>query len=121
MPHKTNQTSWKKGKSGNPKGRPPKEKTLKALLNDNPRNKKLLKKLYDIAMTLGTKNEHKEAVRVTNILLNKIVPDLKSTELEVNQTIQGYVVLPEGKKYESIEGEIISQNVQDSNPKTLSE
>ena len=49
---------------------------------------------YDEVETLGTKNEHKQALACAKILLDKIVPDLKSQELQVENTNPGYVLLP---------------------------
>ena len=87
-------TSWKPNQSGNPKGRPKKGDSVADLIKRNRCNGEMVKKLYKVAGTLGTKAEHKQALACAKILLDKIVPDLKSTELEVNNTNPGYVLLP---------------------------
>lgn len=90
-----NQTSWTKGQSGNPNGRPKKGKSVADLLKRSKHNGNMVKKLYKVAGTLGTKNEHKQALACAKIILDKIVPDLKSQELQVENTNPGYVLLPQ--------------------------
>tara|TARA_Y100001972_G_C7644449_1_gene323798 strand:+ start:1047 stop:1382 length:336 start_codon:yes stop_codon:yes gene_type:complete len=87
-------TSWKPNQSGNPKGRPKKGDAVADLIKRSRHNGEMVKKLYKVAGTLGTKNEHKQALACAKILLDKIVPDLKSQELQVENTNPGYVLLP---------------------------
>ena len=87
-------TSWKKGQSGNPNGRPKKGDSVADLIKRSRHNGEMVKKLYKVAGTLGTKDEHKQALACAKILLDKIVPDLKSQELQVENTNPGYVLLP---------------------------
>ena len=98
MSNRAGKTSFKKGKSGNPKGRPKKGQSNAELFRSNPKAEGILEKIFDIASTLGTKTkEHKDAMVCAKLIADKIVPTLKSQELEVSGVDKGYVVIPEQK------------------------
>lgn len=82
--------SWKKGQSGNPKGRP--KSAVKDLVRMHPQRNELVQKLFDVAMDDADKRQ----VSAWRILLPKMVPDLKAMQMEVEQKqITGVIVLPE--------------------------
>ena len=98
MKNRANKTSFKKGKSGNPKGRPRSGKSNAELFRTNPKAEGILEQIFDIASTLGKgKKEHKDAMACAKLIADKMVPTLKSQELEVSGVDKGYVVIPEQK------------------------
>mgnify|MGYP004344572633 CR=1 FL=1 len=108
-------SSWKKGQSGNPNGRPPKGQTVKDLLNCPRKSSKMVKKLFKVANTLGTKKEHKYALQAQKMLLDKMIPDLKSESLEIKNVEPGYVMLPQPKnaitgEFEEVKSVLIPEN-----------
>ncbi len=101
MDNRHNKTSFKKGQSGNPKGRPKKGMSNAELFRRNSKAPGILEKIFDIASTLGTgKKEHKDAMVCAKLIADKMIPTLKSQELEVSGVDKGYVVIPEQKPSE---------------------
>ncbi len=75
----------------------------------------MVKKLYKVANTLGTKKEHKYALQAQKILLDKMVPDLKAESLEIKNVEPGYVMLPQPKnaitgEFEDVKSALIPEN-----------
>tara|TARA_R100001594_G_scaffold139999_1_gene184855 strand:- start:228 stop:554 length:327 start_codon:yes stop_codon:yes gene_type:complete len=98
MSNKLGKGGFKKGKSGNPKGRPRSGKSNAELFRTNPKAEGILEQIFDIASTLGKgKKEHKDAMACAKLIADKMVPTLKSQELEVSGVDKGYVVIPEQK------------------------
>ena len=96
MSNKLGKGGFKKGKSGNPKGRPRSGKSNAELFRTNPKAEGILEQIFDIASTLGKgKKEHKDAMACAKLIADKMVPTLKSQELEVSVVDKGYVVIPE--------------------------
>ena len=86
----SNKGQFKKGKSGNPLGRP--RTSAKDLVRMHPQKNELVQKLFDVAMDDGDQRQ----VSAWRILLPKMVPDLKAMQMEVEQkSITGVIVLPE--------------------------
>ena len=100
MSNKLGKGGFKKGKSGNPKGRPKAGKSNAELFRTNPKAEGILEKIFDIASTLGKEEEHKDAMACAKLIADKMVPTLKSQELEVSGVDKGYVVIPEQKPSE---------------------
>ena len=91
-----------KGQSGNPNGRPKKGHTIVEQFRDNPKADIVLKKIFEIADTLGTDLEHEDAFACAKLIADKLVPTLKSEDLKIDAEINtGYVVLPEEKEADS--------------------
>ena len=86
------------GASGNPSGRPIKGSSNAEKFRHNPKAEGILDKIFTIANTLGADQEHKDAMACAKLIADKIVPTLKSQELEVSGVDKGYVVIPEQKK-----------------------
>ena len=86
---------WSKGISGNPNGRPPAGKTVVDQFRDNPQVRSVIAKLFKVADTLGTDNPDKDALSASKLIIERIIPSLKSSDLQIETTEKGYVVLPE--------------------------
>ena len=90
-----NETSFKPGESGNPNGRPKKGQSNAEKFRGNPKAEGIIEKIYATANSLGTNNEHKDAMSCAKLIADKLVPTLKSQELEVSGVDKGYVVIPQ--------------------------
>ena len=89
---------FKKGTSGNPNGRPVGSSSIAQQFRDNPKVSDLMAKMIDIANTLGTEDEHSQAVACAKEVIARAYPTLKQQELTIDADInKGYVVLPEKK------------------------
>ena len=85
----------KKGSTANPNGRPKAGKTVVDQFRDNPRVNSVIAKLFKVADTLGTDNPDKDALSASKLIIERIIPSLKSSDLQIETTEKGYVVLPE--------------------------
>lgn len=86
---KSGNPGWKPGVSGNPKGRP--KTSVASLVKAHPRAFELVEKLFEVAMD----DSDKRQVSAWRLLLPKMVPDLKSTDVKIEKrTIEGVIVLP---------------------------
>lgn len=83
-----------KGQSGNPGGRPKKGTSMVESFRANPKSQNLLEKLFEIANTLGKDNQHPDAMACTKLIVERLIPSLKSSELKVDTTEKGFVFLP---------------------------
>lgn len=87
-----------KGVSGNPNGRPKGGTSTAQAFRDHPKTEGIMEKILEIAGTLGTDNEHKDAMSCAKLVADKNVPTLKAQELNIEGDITpGFVVLPEEK------------------------
>ena len=84
------------------RGRPKKEKTIVEKFRSNPKALDLLQNIFDIASTLGKKKQHKDAMNCTKLIIERIVPSLKSSDLKIKSNDDsGFVYLPPQKEVES--------------------
>ena len=87
------------GKSGNPGGRPKSGQTIIDKFRDNETSSIVINKLFEIAKTLNTDDEHKEAMTATKLIVDKLVPSLKSQEIKMDlDNDRGFVFMPEQKE-----------------------
>ena len=84
-------TKFKKGQSGNPKGK--NASKFGDLIRQHPKTPKLIQKLFDVALD----DKHKSQLRAMSILMDRIAPQLKATEMKVDGDAlkTGVIVLPE--------------------------
>ncbi|MAE81725.1 MAG: hypothetical protein CMB80_03230 [Flammeovirgaceae bacterium] len=78
--------NYKKGQTNNPNGRP--RISLAEELRRNPKIKKVINQVIETAESLGTKKEHPQAVACAKILMDKSLPNLKASEIQVEGNIQ---------------------------------
>ena len=101
QPKRHKDGKWKAGQSGNPNGRP----KGNAIVDDfraNPKGEDLIENIFKIAGTLGTSTQHKDAMTCAKLVIERLIPSLKSSELKVEgQENLGFVYLPEQKKPET--------------------
>ena len=97
-PERHKDGKWKAGQSGNPKGRP-KGNAIVDEVRANPKGVTLIENIFKIAGTLGTSTQHKDAMTCAKLVIERLIPSLKSSELKVesNENL-GFVYLPEQKK-----------------------
>jgi len=85
---------WKPGQSGNKTGRP-KGPTALERFRDNDKCECVINKVIKVALTLNTKEEHKDAMNCCKIVMDKVVPSLKATEMKIeSEHVSGFVILP---------------------------
>ena len=102
-PERDSKGLWKKGVSGNPNGRPPKGKSLAERFRDNPTGKAVIDKILKTASTLGEDNQSPEAMQCAKLVIERIVPALKSSELKIDTDDSGIIVMPAQKSVTSDE------------------
>ena len=86
---------FQKGVSGNPNGRPPAGQTIVDKFRDNPGAQAVINKLFNVANTLDDTKPHKDAIAAAKLIVERLVPSLKASELKVSDGDEkGYVLLP---------------------------
>lgn len=84
------------------KGRPKSEDTIVTKFRDNPKNFDLINNMVAIASTLGSKDQHKDAMACAKLVVERLVPALKSSELKLgSDNDTGVVILPPQSEPES--------------------
>lgn len=80
---------FKKGKSGNPTGK--RNSNFGEMIRTHPKSPALVQKLFDIALTDGEKHQ----IRAISILMDRIAPQLKATDVKIDLDVnKGVIVLP---------------------------
>ena len=84
----------------NPNGRPKAGETIVDQFRDNPKGMDVIASIINIASTLGSDNQHRDALSCAKLVVERLVPTLKSSDINLNadQDNAGFVVLPEQKK-----------------------
>ena len=84
---------FKKGKSWNPTGK--NASNFGEMIRKHPKTLDLVQKVFDIALD----GEHKNQMRAMSILMDRIAPQLKATDVKLESTgTQGVIVLPSKKR-----------------------
>ena len=90
---------WKKGcKSPNPGGRPSNAESIVQSFRDDPKGLDVVNRLIEVASTFGTDNQHRDAVSAVKLVIERLVPSLKSSEVQVTSDDKGFVFMPEQTK-----------------------
>jgi hypothetical protein len=83
-------------------GRPKKEHTIVEKFRSNPKAVDLINQIIETASTLGKKNQHKDAMNCAKLVVERLVPALKSSELKIgSDDNSGFVFLPPQSEPES--------------------
>lgn len=80
-------TSWKLGQSGNPNGRPPLGNSIVEKFRNDKRSEKVIDKLFQVALTLGTKKEHRQAMTCAKLIMDKLIPSIKEIEIDTQTEV----------------------------------
>ena len=76
-------------------GRPPANESIVQKFRDNPKGQDILNSIFKIANTLGTDKQHKDAMNCTKLIIERLIPALKSSELKIDtDDNKGFVILP---------------------------
>ena len=87
--------TFKKGFSGNYNGAPKKNESITERFRSNERAQSVINKLFEVANTLGDAKPHKDAISAAKLIVERLVPSLKASELRVDTDgDQGFVLLP---------------------------
>ena len=87
--------TFKKGFSGNYGGAPRKGQSIVERFRDHEGCQSIINKLFQAANTLGEPNQHKDAISAAKLIVERLVPSLKASELRVDTDgDQGFVFLP---------------------------
>ena len=85
----------KGGPSPNPKGRPKKDDTIVERFRSNEGCQSVINKLFAVANTLDDHTPHKDAIQAAKLIVERLVPSLKASELRVDTDGDaGMVYLP---------------------------
>ena len=83
------------GNTANPNGRPPAGRTIVDKFRDNPGAQAVINKLFAVANTLDETKPHKDAIAAAKLIVERLVPSLKASELRVDtENDTGFVLLP---------------------------
>jgi len=90
---------FKPGFSGNLNGRPPAGETIIDKFRSHPKGNDVINNIIEIASTLGSGKDHRDALACAKLVIDRLVPSLKSSEINLNtEDDKGFVLLPETKK-----------------------
>jgi hypothetical protein len=84
------------GFTGNKNGRPPSGLTIIDQFRDNPKVNSVIEKLFQVADTLGSDKPDKDALSASKLIIERIIPSLKASELKLTDDDdgKGFVLLP---------------------------
>ena len=83
------------GSTANRRGRPPAGQSIVDKFRDNPDAQGVINKLFKVANTLDDSKPHKDAISAAKLIVERLVPSLKASELRVDTDgDQGFVFLP---------------------------
>ena len=83
------------GHSGNPGGRPKKGETIVDQFRDNPKGIDVINNVIEVASTFGSDKQHKDAVSAVKLVIERLVPALKSSDINLNtDDDKGFIFMP---------------------------
>ena len=83
------------GVSGNPGGRPKKGETIVDQFRDNPKGIDVINNVIEVASTFGSDKQHKDAVAAVKLVIERLVPALKSSDININmEDDKGFIYMP---------------------------
>ena len=86
---------FKPGQSGNPGGRPKKGETIVDQFRDNPKGLDVINNVIEVASTFGSDKQHKDAVSAVKLVIERLVPALKSSDINLNtEDDKGFIFMP---------------------------
>ena len=87
--------TFKKGYSGNYNGAPRKDQSIVERFRGHEGCQSIINKLFQVANTLGDTKPHKDAISAAKLIVERLIPSLKASELRVDTDgDQGFVFLP---------------------------
>ena len=87
--------TFKKGFSGNYNGAPKKSESVVERFRGHEGCQSIINKLFEVANTLGDAKPHKDAISAAKLIVERLVPSLKASELRVDTDgDQGFIYLP---------------------------
>ena len=92
---RTSDGRFKKGFSGNYRGAPKKDESIVERFRGHEGCQSIINKLFQVANTLGDTKPHKDSISAAKLIVERLVPSLKASELRVDtEGDQGFVFLP---------------------------
>ena len=83
------------GISGNPGGRPKSGEDIASRFRDNPKGLDVINNVIEVASTFGSDKQHKDAVAAVKLVIERLVPALRSSDLNVNMSDdKGFIYMP---------------------------
>jgi len=83
------------GISGNPGGRPKSGEDICSRFRDNPKGIDVINNVIEVASTFGSGEQHKDAVAAVKLVIERLVPALKSSDININtDDNKGFVFMP---------------------------
>ena len=87
--------TFKKGFSGNYGGAPRKNQSIVERFRGNEKAQSVINKLINVANTIDDPKPHKDAISACKMIVERLLPSLKASELRVDtEGDQGFVYLP---------------------------
>ena len=87
--------TFKKGFSGNSGGAPRKNQSIVERFRGSPAAQSVINKLINVANTIDDPTPHKDAISACKMVIERLLPSLKASELRVDTDgDQGFVLLP---------------------------
>ena len=97
---------FKPGFSGNPGGRPKRGETIVDQFRDNPKGLDVINNVIEVASTFGSDQQHKDAVSAVKLVIERLVPALRSSDLNINtEDNKGFVFMPTQSQAKTEENE----------------
>ena len=96
--------TFKKGFSGNYGGAPRKDQSIVERFREHEGCQSIINKLFSAANTLGEPDQHKDAISAAKLIVERLVPSLKASELRVDtEGTDNLIYLPSQKDVEDVD------------------